>query len=77
MADVLARIENDREQQLGEFVVVVAGVDAGDAKDATLREGERVLRILAKDMPGSRAAKLAAEITGAPKNALYKLIESD
>ena len=40
---------------------------------AGLAEGARVLALLrAADGPASRAAKIAAAITGAPKNALYK-----
>jgi 16S rRNA (cytidine1402-2'-O)-methyltransferase len=38
-----------------------------------LDEGERVLDILLESLPASEAAKLAARITGAPRNALYKL----
>ena len=67
-----AQVLADPEQQLGEFVVVVEGAP-DDAEAARLREGERVLRLLAEELPGSRAAKLAAAITGAPRNALYRL----
>lgn len=75
-AEVAARIEGDREQQLGEFVVVVAGAPEADRKSQQLAEGRRVLALLlAADIPASRAARLAAEITGAPKNALYQRIE--
>jgi 16S rRNA (cytidine1402-2'-O)-methyltransferase len=76
VSEVVERVAGEREQQLGEFVVMVAGVPELDRKDALLREGERVMRIIAAEMPGSRAARLAAEITGAPKNALYKLLEA-
>ena len=67
-----ARVIADPEQQLGEFVVVVEGAP-DDADAARLREGERVFRLLADELPGSRAAKVAAAITGAPRNALYRL----
>ena len=39
----------------------------------SLDEGERVLDILLESLPASEAAKLAARITDAPRNALYKL----
>lgn len=71
-----ARVLADPEQQLGEFVVVVEGAP-DDADAARLREGERVFRLLAEELPGSRAAKLAAAITGAPRNALYRLATTD
>jgi len=70
LADLTARIKADANQQRGEFVVLVAG--AGDEADAArLAEGRRVFELLRKDLPPGRAAKLAAEITGAPRNALY------
>ena len=52
----------------GEFALVLhpsakAEDDAGD--------GERVLRLLLAELPVKTAVKLAAEITGAPRNALY------
>ncbi|AKC87279.1 16S rRNA (cytidine(1402)-2'-O)-methyltransferase [Pseudoxanthomonas suwonensis] len=69
VADLHARVVADADQRKGEFVLVVQGV-AEDA-DATLAEGRRVHAILAKQLPPSAAAKLAAEITGAPRKALY------
>jgi len=74
LADLTARIKADANQQRGEFVVLVAG--AGDEADAArLAEGRRVFELLRKDLPPGRAAKLAAEITGAPRNALYAVGE--
>ena len=71
LADLTARIKADANQQRGEFVVLVAG--AGDEADAArLAEGRRVFELLRKDLPPGRAAKLAAEITGAARNALYR-----
>lgn len=72
LAELRARVAGDAEQRLGEFVLVVEGAPA-DVEAARLREGERVFRLLVAEMPGSRAAKLAAAITGAPRNALYRL----
>ena len=74
LAAVAERVEREDEQRLGEFVVVVAGAAAEDDAAARTREGERVLRLLAAELPASRAAKLAAEITGAPRNALYRAL---
>ena len=71
LSDLTARIKADANQQRGEFVVLVAG--AGDDADAArLAEGRRVFELLRKDLPPGRAAKLAAEISGAPRNALYR-----
>ena len=64
------RVKADANQQRGEFVILVAGA-GDDAAAARLVEGRRVFELLRKDLPPGRAAKLSAEITGAPRNALY------
>ena len=69
LADLHARVVADPDQRKGEFVLVVQGV--GEDADARLAEGRRVHAILARQLPPSAAAKLAAEITGAPRKALY------
>ncbi len=69
LADLHARVLADADQRKGEFVLVVQGV--GEDADAVLAEGRRVHAILARQLPPSAAAKLAAEITGAPRKALY------
>src|SRR5690606_38307034 len=69
LADLHARTAADADQRKGEFVVLVEG--AGDDADATLAEGRRVYALLSAHLPPSTAAKLAAELTGAPRKALY------
>lgn len=59
----------DADQRKGEFVLVVEG--AGDDADAALAEGRRVYALLNAHLPPSAAARLASEITGAPRKALY------
>jgi 16S rRNA (cytidine1402-2'-O)-methyltransferase len=65
-----ARLAADADQQRGEFVLLLAGA-ADDEAAAKLAEGRRVHAILRRELPPSRAARLAAEITGAPRKALY------
>jgi 16S rRNA (cytidine1402-2'-O)-methyltransferase len=68
-------VASDADQRRGEFVLLVAGADeGGDA--AKLAEGRRVFGILRRELPPSRAAKLAAEISGASRKALYDAVES-
>jgi 16S rRNA (cytidine1402-2'-O)-methyltransferase len=57
----------DANRSRGEFVLLIEGV----AQDADQAEGERVLGLLLRELPPSAAARLAAEITGAPRKALY------
>lgn len=70
LAELAARVHADANQQRGEFVILVAGIDA-EADTAKLAEGRRVFDLLRRELPPSRAAKLAAEITGTPRKALY------
>jgi 16S rRNA (cytidine1402-2'-O)-methyltransferase len=70
LAQAAAWLKAGAHRQQGEFVLVLgAGTVAAPGRD----EGERVLDILLESLPASEAAKLAARITGAPRNALYKL----
>jgi 16S rRNA (cytidine1402-2'-O)-methyltransferase len=58
----------DAQRSRGEFALVLHGV----AQAAPADDGERVLRLLLAELPVKAAVKLAAEITGAPRNALYE-----
>src|SRR5690606_12590150 len=69
VAELLAAVRADDNQRKGEFVLVVEG--AGDDADAQLAEGQRVYALLSAQLPPPAAARLAAEITGAPRKALY------
>jgi 16S rRNA (cytidine1402-2'-O)-methyltransferase len=55
-------------RQQGEFVLVLA--PGGEQPSAV--DPERVLDLLLEALPPSEAAKLAARITGAPRNQLYR-----
>ena len=59
----------DENHSRGEFVLIVSPPSPRDSElDAkTLR----TLKLLLKELPTKSAAKIAAELTGAPKNALY------
>lgn len=71
-ADELAqRLAADDEQRLGEVVILVEGWRESGAPDQA--EQARVLRVLAAELPLRQAAGLAAKLTGAKKNDLYKL----
>lgn len=58
-----------RERAQGEFVLVLAA-GAESREDGV--DAQRVLDVLLESMAPSEAAKLAAKITGQPKNALYR-----
>ena len=62
----------DVHRTRGEFVLLVHPAPPAPAS-ARLDEGARVLRLLLEEMPAARAARAAAHITGAPRDALYDL----
>lgn len=72
LADLARDIADSSEAQLGEFVIVVAGLPEDAATEATqLAEGRRLYRALARELKPSAAARIAAELSGAPRRALY------
>jgi 16S rRNA (cytidine1402-2'-O)-methyltransferase len=58
-----------RDRTRGEFALVLHPKPA--AEDDGNAEAERVLRLLLAELPLKSAVRLAAEISGAPRNALY------
>jgi 16S rRNA (cytidine1402-2'-O)-methyltransferase len=68
LADAPAWLAGEHRQS-GEFVLVLG---PGPAQQADVAEGARVRDILLEEMSPSDAARLAAKITGVPRNALYK-----
>jgi 16S rRNA (cytidine1402-2'-O)-methyltransferase len=69
LAELHAAVAADANQRKGEFVVLVQG--AGDAADARIAAGRRLYARLAEHLPPSTAARLAADMSGAPRKALY------
>ncbi len=70
LADALAWLEADPNNQRGEFVLLVSGAPPkGEGLDA---EAERVLTLLLQELPLKQAVALAVQITGAGKNELYQ-----
>jgi len=58
----------DAQRQRGEFALVLHPFDAA----APMQQGERALQLLLAELPVKTAVRLAAELTGAPRNALYE-----
>jgi len=72
-AEVLAWQAADAHRSLGEFVLVIGGAPAASDDASSQANAERVLRLLLGELAPSRAARLAAEITGASRKALYEI----
>ena len=69
LGELHARVAGDPDQRRGEYVLVVQG--AADEAAGQLAEGRRLYARLSEHLPPSAAAKLAAELSGAPRKALY------
>ncbi len=69
LANIFEKVSVDANQRKGEFVLVIAG--APEDQDAELLEGKRLYAKLVEYMKPSQAAKVAADLSGAPRKALY------
>lgn len=69
LAELLRKVGSDENQRKGEFVLIVRGCE--DDAAARLAEGQRLYAKLGEYLKPSQAAKLAAELSGAPRKALY------
>ncbi len=65
------QVRADPEQQRGECVMLVGG-ERRDATDHGAAEQQRVLDILAAELPLKQAVALTARITGGNRNRLYR-----
>lgn len=70
LAEAPAWFAADSNRLRGEFVLLVS---APPPREGVPAESERMLRLLVDELPLKSAARLAAELTGVPRNALYEL----
>lgn len=73
-----AWLASDPQQGRGEFVLVLHAAEpttpamGADGEEALAPDAERSLAILLRELPLKQAVGLAAELSGAPRNALYR-----
>jgi 16S rRNA (cytidine1402-2'-O)-methyltransferase len=70
-SDVLQMLRDDPHGSRGEFVIMIHGAKK-EAADAGMEEVDRLLKLLLKELPVKKVAKLVSEITGKAKNDLYQ-----
>ncbi len=71
LGELSALLEDGRIPEKGEFVLVVGGSDAPAQTAGELSE-DRLLAALASALPASKAAAVAAAVTGKPRAHLYR-----
>ena len=69
--ELLAQVSADSNQQRGEIVLVLAGNTVSNENLSA--DAEKIVKILMHDLPITKAASLAAKITGDDKKQLYQL----
>lgn len=69
--EAAAWLHEDDNRRRGEFVLLVEAAPQ-KAEAAVGEETQRILKLLLAELPLKQAVKLAAEITGGKKNALYQ-----
>lgn len=70
LGELKAFIENDRNQQKGEIVLVIAG--ATEEKDMEQEDLDKLLLRLLQDLSVKAASQLAADLTGIKKKVAYQ-----
>ena len=71
-AELPAWLAADANRQRGEFVLVLHALPAAPPADGLAEAADRLLRPLLRELPLKLAVALAAELGGAPRNALYQ-----
>lgn len=71
VGELVKWVESDGNQQRGEIVLVVSGVEKNI--DQSEVDSVQLLKILLEELPVKRAAEMAAKISGKRKNELYQL----
>jgi 16S rRNA (cytidine1402-2'-O)-methyltransferase len=72
LEESVAWLEQDSNQQKGEFVLVLEGADSKLFEILNQQRALEIVDLLQAEMPLKKAVALTAQITGARKNALYK-----
>ena len=70
-AGLAAWLQGDARRTRGEFALLLHPLPPAPAQDDG--EQRRVLQLLLAELPLKTAVRIAADITGAPRNALYEL----
>lgn len=70
--EVILQMEQDPNQQKGEFVVLVRGAEVDSSNDEVSPEAQKLLSVLCQELPVKQAASITAKVTGDKKNKCYQ-----
>ena len=73
LAEIVVKLEEDKNQSRGEFVIVVDGYQG--SADESLSDAHRTATALLEYVPASQAARIAAKLHGVPRRDVYGLLE--
>jgi len=62
----------DKNRQRGEFVLVLHAMPPSASDEAAVAQVDRLLTVLLRQLPLKQAVAIAAELSAAPRNALYE-----
>lgn len=71
LAESVYWLEQDANNQRGEFVVIIAGCDDNDEEKRKQQQALEIVALLSKEVSMKKAVSMACQITGARKNQLY------
>lgn len=74
LSELAGTVAADPDQRKGEFVIVVAGCQ--EDADTDQAQAVELARALAEYLPASQAARVAAKLTGARRQAIYSALEA-
>jgi 16S rRNA (cytidine1402-2'-O)-methyltransferase len=72
VGEAVAWLAADADRMRGEFVLIVGTAPAKTASSAESTANDAVLQALLAELPLAQAVRLAATVTGAPRNVLYR-----
>ena len=72
LKDADAWVAADGNRERGEFVLIVDAAPASTPEREISGEARRLLAVLLEELPPARAARVAAKITGMPRELLYE-----
>jgi 16S rRNA (cytidine1402-2'-O)-methyltransferase len=70
LVEIIEKLESDKNQTRGEFVIVVDGYEGGE--DEALDNAQLMAKALLEYLPASQAARVAAKLNDVPRRKVYE-----